>query len=342
MPIARYLFSRNQNQNQINYFFPHLKSGLGRSYQLLKEHMPNKTKFGQVNIVIGNPDQIIASLSYKNFYRFLRGYNIGVWFWELDKFPLKWFLTKSYIDEIWVYTDYMYQNLKPLNKNIKKIPFLYPEIKFKKKSKQEIGIPTNKFIFLFIFDFNSYFERKNPVALIKAFEKLFYSSNDTSLVIKTINSKYHQKLNLFLKEQAKKCKNIIFLENYLDNDEYYSLIKNCNCYISLHRSEGLGLTMYESMMLGIPVIATNYSGNLEFMNDSNSLLVRYELVDVKNDYLYGKNCKWAEPDIEHAVFQMHKIRYDEKLQKTIADRAKRDIKKMNSKIQHHTLRNCLN
>ena len=90
-----------------------------------------------------------------------------------------------------------------------------------------------------------------------------------------------------------------------------SMINQSHCYVSLHRAEGLGFGMAEAMFLGKPVIATNYSGNLEFMSKNNSLLVKYKLIKIKkNDYIHRKNQYWADPDKNHAAYLMKKIRED--------------------------------
>src|SRR4029077_21261732 len=80
------------------------------------------------------------------------------------------------------------------------------------------------------------------------------------------------------------------------------LFASADCYISLHRSEGLGLGMAHAMYLGKPVIATNYSGNLEFMNSDNSLLVDCTMTELNEDSgPYERGTRWAEPNVEHAA-----------------------------------------
>jgi glycosyltransferase involved in cell wall biosynthesis len=93
------------------------------------------------------------------------------------------------------------------------------------------------------------------------------------------------------------------MDNTLRQIDLYSLIAASDCYVSLHRSEGFGLTIAEAMYLGKPVIATGYSGNMEFMNVNNSLTVRFKLVELEqNDYVKVKmGSVWAEPDIDHAA-----------------------------------------
>lgn len=106
--------------------------------------------------------------------------------------------------------------------------------------------------------------------------------------------------------------NIIFINKYLTDLQTTSLLNISDCYVSLHRSEGLGLPMAEAMLLGKPVIATNYSGNLEFMNASNSFLVNYTMTSVNDNYTNSdKDSFWANPDLFHASKLMKKV-YSEK------------------------------
>jgi glycosyltransferase involved in cell wall biosynthesis len=65
------------------------------------------------------------------------------------------------------------------------------------------------------------------------------------------------------------------------------------------------------MYLGKPVIATAYSGNLEFMNADNSALVSYQLIPVEaNEYLFTDQQSWAEPSIAEASEYMHRMASD--------------------------------
>jgi glycosyltransferase involved in cell wall biosynthesis len=143
-------------------------------------------------------------------------------------------------------------------------------------------------------------ERKNPIAVIDAFRSAFNKKDEVMLVVKSTNARYNQEAFQKLKNDVKE-ENILIIDRYLDRDELYCLMDVSNCYVSLHRSEGFGLPMAEAMFLGKPVIATGYSGNLEFMNVDNSFLVKFRLVELQRDFgPYKKGNVWAEPDIEHA------------------------------------------
>ena len=162
-----------------------------------------------------------------------------------------------------------------------------------------------------MFDFDSHVARKNPEAVIKAFEYAFPKSyqNSVSLVIKSINGDRHLKEHKTLKKLIDGDPRIINIQKVLPHYENAALIHCCDCYVSLHRSEGFGLTIAEAMLTGKPVIITGYSGNLDFTTAQNSLLVDYQLVPVQMNYIfqYSKGEMWSDPDIEQAGDHMRKL-----------------------------------
>ena len=166
------------------------------------------------------------------------------------------------------------------------------------------GVPAGSFVFLFIFDLNSTLARKNPLGLISAFKQAFQSGEKVSLVIKVSRGASHPEEFHRLQKAAKQVGAIV-IDQRLPREELNGLIAACDCYVSLHRSEGLGLTLAEAMMLGKPSIATAYSGNLDFMDENNSLLVGYDLTEIESTAgPYEKGHRWAEPSIPEAANAM--------------------------------------
>src|SRR5262249_14120959 len=75
-----------------------------------------------------------------------------------------------------------------------------------------------------------------------------------------------------------------------------------DCLVSLHRSEGFGRFLAEAMWLGRPVIATAYSGNVDFMTSDVSCLVNYRLGPVApHAYPFWQDPMWADPDLDEAA-----------------------------------------
>ena len=134
---------------------------------------------------------------------------------------------------------------------------------------------------------------------------------NTFLILKSINGHLHAKAFAELKSIANNDSRLLFIDEQLSTEEIRGLMQCADCYVSLHRSEGLGLGMAESMYLGKPVIATAYSGNLEFMNAQTACLIPYQEIAVgHNEYLFSTQQKWADPDIQEAATAMQKMYSD--------------------------------
>jgi glycosyltransferase involved in cell wall biosynthesis len=141
-------------------------------------------------------------------------------------------------------------------------------------TRSEFGLPDDRFLFLFSFDFNSFAARKNPEATIRAFQRAFAPSRrDVGLVIKSINGRNKPEGMRTMRDLIGSDDRIAIVDEFFSRDEVSGLQSVVDAYVSLHRAEGLGLGLAESMYLGKPVIGTRYSGNLEFMDDANSCLV---------------------------------------------------------------------
>ncbi|MCL2935983.1 MAG: glycosyltransferase, partial [Trichodesmium sp. MAG_R02] len=255
-------------------------------------------------------------------------YNIGFWAWEIPKFPQKWITAFTPFNEIWTYSNYCAESISmvspiPVIKMMPSINLPIPKI-----GRKELELPTDKFIFLFIFDFFSRLERKNPLATITAFKKAFGNYNpNVLLLIKSSNSQHFLKDKSSLINSIGDSQNIKYIDGYLSKEKINALLYNCNCYVSLHRAEGFGLTMAEAMFYGKPVIATGYSSNTEFMNIGNSFLVDYEKVEIAENYgPYKQGDIWANPNIEHCANLMKYVFDNYRQAEKIGLKASQDIK----------------
>ena len=145
------------------------------------------------------------------------------------------------------------------------------------------------------------FERKNPLAVVGAFKRAFENDDRAALVLKCVNASADP-INAARLRAAAQYPSIRVIEDYMSREEVASLTHACDVYVSLHRSEGYGLTLAEAMMAARPVIATPYSGSADFTTVGNSLPVRYRLVEIEKDEgPYRRGSFWAEPDIDHAA-----------------------------------------
>ena len=254
-------------------------------------------------------------------------YNILLFFWETNILPDDRRKLFDYFDEVWVTTRYNQECLSSLiSIPVTHIPHpLQLNYIQNAPTKSSFGL-DDKFTFLFCFDFFSNCQRKNPLAVIRAFQKAFPEKNDVQLVLKSQNGHFNKHVLQPLMEEAKGDSRIIWIDESMDQKRRYDLMNACDCYVSLHRSEGFGLTMAEAMLLEKPVIATGYSGNLDFMNPDNSFLCGYKLVSVGlNNYPYPPKGVWADVNIDEAVFWMDFVFNHPEEAKAKAAQGKKDI-----------------
>ena len=259
-----------------------------------------------------------------------RHVKIGYWFWELEKIPVLWLDAIDKVDEIWVATEFVAEAIRrETSKPVIKIP---TPIDFELKRSYErryFDLPDGVFLFMFSFDFHSFAERKNPYGLIRAFRRAFPPERkDVGLVVKSINGAKKDGAIEALLDSADNDPRIMLRDGFMGRDEVFGLQSVADAYVSLHRAEGLGLGLAESMYQGKPVIGTGYSGNLEFMNEHNSALVRYSLTPIKKgEYLYDDpGFFWAEPDEDHAAHLMRRMVDDPDYRRTLAERGQQDIR----------------
>jgi glycosyltransferase involved in cell wall biosynthesis len=180
------------------------------------------------------------------------------------------------------------------------------------------GLPADAFLFLFLYDLNSYSERKNPQAVIEAFRKAALASEalakEAALVIKVQNADHRPDDFAALQAAVRDLPGTIIIAKTLAREEIYQLESACDCFVTLHRSEGFGIAPAECMYLGKPVIATNWSGTTEFIDDHTGCPVNCTLATIqKNHGPYFKGQTWAEPDVEHAADWMRKLCADRTL-----------------------------
>ena len=258
--------------------------------------------------------------------RYFEGrYNIGCWFWELSEFPEIWYSNFDYFNELWASSNFIQECLSIVSPiPVIKMPIaLAREVSYSRFDRAHFRIPSNKFVFLFVFDFDSSIERKNPLGVIDAFKRAFGPAEDVLLYVKSVHGNHHSEAFGSLRFVADKHPNIRFTDAVYTREEIDGLVQSCDCYVSLHRSEGFGLPIAEAMRAAKPVVVTAYSGNMDFTTAENGFLVSYRLVPIEQDGPYPKGYVWADPDLEQAAEQM---RYVFKNRDTAAERGQRGRK----------------
>lgn len=282
-----------------------------------------------VNIFHINAEQMMEIYAYYGNSMFQNRYNIGFWHWELPDFPDEWKESFSLVDEVWVPSTFVADSISMKSPvPVVKIPHAI-EVKIQDpRDRAYFNLPESRFLFLMMYDIKSYQERKNPHAAIKAFKAAFSPDDATvGLVIKVNCFNANTTELKQLDELIENYSNIYLIKETLSRNDTNALLSVTDCYVSLHRSEGFGLGLAEAMYLGKPVIGTNWSSNVDFMNIKNSCLVDYSLVRLGQDYgPYKSDQYWAEPDTEHAAYYMKKLVNDSIYYTSISDEGEKYIK----------------
>lgn len=274
----------------------------------------------KVNIFHINADQMLSAYCYFGHTFFSDRYNIGFWAWELAKCPNEWIPVIDLVDEIWAPSRFIQDAFSAVtNKPVEYMPLCVTLPVFEKKERKYFGLPDDDFLFLFAFDFLSYIDRKNPFAAIHAFKKAFTNRHSKAgLVIKVMNGDVRNPMWIQMLNMIGNDPRIHIINEVLDRNDVLALLNSCNCFVSLHRSEGFGRGPAEAMYLGKPVIVTNYSGNTDFTKANNSCLVDYRLVCVEpHQYPFSEGQVWADVDTDHAAWHMRRIYEDDLLAKEI-------------------------
>lgn len=261
-----------------------------------------------VAVVSANPDTLLL-FARRGGADLLRGrYVIGNWHWDLPEFPPAWAPAFDLVHEVWVGSTFTLDAVAraapcPV---VRVPPTLEPPAPAGELTRAALGLPPDAFVVLFVFDLASTVQRKNPAGLIRAFPR----EPDARLVLKfSRGDRYPGKAEMAA--AAGGDGRVVLLDGVLPRGRVADLLALCDCYTSLHRSEGFGLTPAEALLLGKPAVATGYSGNLDYMTPWNSYPVRYDLIPVEPGAgPYPAGSTWAAPDEADAARQLRRVYED--------------------------------
>jgi glycosyltransferase involved in cell wall biosynthesis len=237
-------------------------------------------------------------------------YNIGCWQWELPRYPKGLELALVVVDEIWSSTTFTADAMRGVtDKPVHVMPMAVHLPKLTRDyARAQFGLPENKFVFLNVLDGNSSVCRKNPLAVVQAFQTAFPRSVDgVHLVLKTMNmgtpsQQWDEVLRLCEGDSR-----ISIISGALPREEVIALQSLADCFVSLHRAEGFGRNIAEAMLLGKPVIASNFSGNTDFTNDTTAFMVSGETIPVlPEQYSFSEGQYWFDADVASAAAMMQR------------------------------------
>ncbi|MBR0659900.1 glycosyltransferase [Neoroseomonas oryzicola] len=216
-------------------------------------------------------------------------WRIGYWAWELPDPPDDWFGYDRLVNEVWTPSRFAQASLRRLtDRQIGVVPHVVPARERRRRD------PSQPFTVLCFGDSRSSFARKNPAGAIAAFQAAFGESGAARLIVK-LNGAADP--DCAVERAAAGLPNVTILRDFLDEAALDALYRSADVLLSLHRAEGFGLPMLEAMARGVPVVGTGWSGNVDFMDSSNAVLVPARLVPVEDDAGIYRDSVWAEPDL---------------------------------------------
>jgi glycosyltransferase involved in cell wall biosynthesis len=315
-----------------------LRPAIRDIYKLQKISAAERTEFepylsdgwSDINVFHINADEVDQALAHLEYHEPRSGYNIIYPAWELSQYPEEWARKLERFDEIWAPSRFIADSIRGASRlPVHHMPLACEVILESILSRRFFGIPDGAFTFLFFFDVKSFPERKNPTAVIEAFERLLAArpTSRARLIVKVNGADQSTELLEALRTRiAPIQRDVTLLTGLMTDNEVKNLMRCSDCFISLHRSEGFGRGLAEAMCLGKPVIGTSYSGNTDFMNAENSCLVPFQLVSVApGSYPFSDNQVWADPDIAYASNCMTRLIDSRDLCQTIGSKAATDM-----------------
>lgn len=264
-----------------------------------------------------NPPELLAALACLGPKQLI-GPRYGYWAYELPRAPAPWLKDAALVDEVWAPSRYTAEALAGAAAPVRVVP--HPL--FLEDYAHVLPAPRRKpFQGVGIFDFNSSLARKNPVGALQAWFRAFGDDPDCELTLKTQNGALFPEILADLRDIA--AANVRIVDEAWPYADVQSLIAGADVLISLHRAEGFGLTPAEAMALGTPVLATAWSGVLDFMDGDCALMVPATPIPVADPQgIYRGGQTWAEPDIAAAAAALVRLRQDLALGRRLSEAAR--------------------
>lgn len=303
------------------------QSDYGEAYEVC-QRLENKSIDYKIKIIHLTPDHYLKHLEAGK-------YHIGHLFWETDKILDAWVWMCNRLDEIWTGSETAKKAL--IHSGVRIPIWVFPQpIIIDKNIYNSFVTPNHKgFLFYSIFEWT---ERKNPKALLQAFWQEFTEEDNVSLLLKVFRDDFRHQNHKVIKDQIKKWKEEIILKQFprvlyhnelFSKQDLYRVHATGDCFVSAHRGEGWGRPQMEAMMLGKPVITTNYGGIHEYLNDTVAYLTTYQMQPViaEDDRpFYTKDQNWAEVDILDLRAKMRMVFEDKEKAKKVGLLASKFIK----------------
>ncbi len=278
-------------------------------------------------VFVRNADALLADPSDVLRARAAGRRVVGYWFWEVATFPDRLVPAFDLVDEIWVATEFVADAIgsAPGSPMVRLMPYPLPEAlavaerdRLRTAFARAHMIPDDRFVVSFSFDYDSVADRKNPWGAVASYRSAFpdegIALDDGRVplfIVKAIGAERHPTDHDRLLHAIGGRTDVMLVERELDGDLQQGLFARSDAYLSLHRGEGLGLTIAEAMSAGCPVICTGYGGNMSFCTDESVFLVPHTMIDIPPATPVYAGCgQWAEPSVDGAAALLRLIAHD--------------------------------
>jgi glycosyltransferase involved in cell wall biosynthesis len=273
-----------------------------------------------------NPPKLLPGLMRAGLRQYYGSYNIGYWAWELETLPREWVDAIRFVDAIMVPSEFCRAAIAGYtDKPITVVPHPLQSVQpLPPRTRDE----SQPFTVLSMLNFGSSFQRKNPYAVLRAFALAFGAGPNARLIFKTSGGHRYPGELAQLRAHASGMPNVEIVDEIWSEDRLNAAYHRADAYLSLHRSEGYGLTIAEAMMMECPAVVTGWSGNLDFCTEETAFLVRHSLTDFRDDdpsYEGVTDARWAEPSVEDAARLLRLLRDEPALARRKAEAARRHL-----------------
>ncbi|MDC7676680.1 glycosyltransferase [Asticcacaulis machinosus] len=314
-----------------------------------KARLPEIADGGVWYIHANSPEVMVALLAHSPD-QWASRYRIAYWAWETPKAPDYWVWTADYLHEIWVPSVFVRDgvarafeaaNRPDLTPRLRVMPHPMFDVNQARPDRTRFGLSHDRVEFLCLFDAKSSSARKNPWAVLDAWLKAFpVSSDNARLTLKVQDLSRDPDIAARLDTYMSGRDDIRFFTERLSDTDINNFMASFDALISLHRAEGFGLTLAEAMTLGVSVIATGWSGNVDFMDDNSAYMIPSQLIDIKDPtgtyepfrpfwIARDREQIWADPDVSAAAEAILSVTNDPELRTRKAAAAKARITAVN-------------
>ncbi len=252
---------------------------------------------------------------------------IGQWAWELPMAPPDWLDGTVFVHGLWGPSRFTAAALEPLLPGrVRAVvhPLAVAPPVPSALGRADFGLPAEAVVVLVSFNLASSLVRKNPLGAIAAFRDAFAGRTDRLLVLKIGNPGHFPEDFRLLQDAVAGAANIRVETRTMPAADSHALTAAADIVLSLHRSEGFGLVPAEAMLLGRPVIATAWSGNMDFMDRDSAMLIDARLIpaaDPRGVYQV-EGAVWADPDHGQAVDALRRLAGDPALRAALGARGR--------------------